>query len=202
MEKRAGVWVLFGIIVIGVFLAIGLGIYTYNNGGISDTNIINTQRLAKVEESENITDDALLNEVVETSLVDIKMSPSARIIEKRYYNKCDHLIREPKDIPIELINKSIEEVESYYLGWSIEECTNSEVIIYKEFEGICDEHYIIKDNGGVLSIYLEDEHGVQRWKEDTQIDTQYLPEKDIEEFKVGVRVVGKTNLYNFLEDYE
>ena len=43
---------------------------------------------------------------------------------------------------------------------------------------------------------------VEEWLEDTQIEVQYLPEEDAKDFEVGVKVVGKTNLNLFLEDYE
>ena len=203
MGNRVGIWFLVILMVIGIVLAITLGIYAYNNGGISEINIMNIEKLA---ETENVQEESEIrgreNELVATSVSSMKMSPNARVTEKRYYKKCDHLIREKKDIPVGLINQGEENVRSYYSNWKVEKCLNNEVVVYKEFEGICDEHYVIKDNNGILAIYRENDKNVQEWQEDTGIETQYLPEKDIEEFKVGVKVVGKTNLYNFLEDYE
>ena len=74
--------------------------------------------------------------------------------------------------------------------------------MYKEFKGICNEHYIVKEHNGVLGVYIENNENVQEWQEDTEIEVQYLPEEDIEDFKLGVRIVGKINLITFLEDYE
>ena len=207
MESKAGIWLLAILMVVGIALAITLGIYAYNNGGISETNIINEERLAEINEREEIENtnnenEVKQNELVATSVSKMKMSPNASVTEKRYYKKCDHLIREVKDIPIGLVNKGEEEIRSYYAEWKVEKCSNNEVVVYKEFEGICDEHYVIKDNNGILAIYRENDENVQEWQEDTSIETGYLPEKDIEEFKVGVKVEGKTNLYDFLEDYE
>ena len=204
MENKAGIWLLVILMIIGIVLAVTFGIYAYNNGGISETNIINTEKLAEIEnkveiEEENKTSE---NELVATSISSMKISPNASVVEKRYYKACDHLIREVKDIPVGLVNKGEEEIRSYYSNWKVEKCLNNEVIVYKEFEEICDEHYVIKDNNGVLAIYVENDENIQEWQEDTEIETGYLPEKDIEDFKVGVKVVGKTNLYNFLEDYE
>lgn len=204
MESKAGIWLLAILMLIGIVLAITLGIYAYNNGEISETNIINTEKLAEIEnikeiEEENKTSE---KELVATSASSMKISPNASVTEKRYYKACDHLIREVKDIPVGLVNKGEEDIRSYYSNWKVEKCSNNEVVVYKEFEGICDEHYVIKDNNGILAIYRENDENVQEWQEDTGIETQYLPEKDIEEFKVGVKVEGKTNLYDFLEDYE
>lgn len=202
MESKISIWLLITLMIIGIALAVTLGIYAYNNGSVSDTNIINTEKLAEIEERERTTSELKENELVTTSVATIKMSPNANVIEKRYYKACDHLIREEKEIPIGLVNKEEETVRSYYSDWRVEKYTNNEIIIYREYEGICDEHYVVKDNNGVLGIYVENDENVQVWQKDTEIETQYLPEKDIEEFKIGVKVVGKTNLYNFLEDYE
>ena len=103
---------------------------------------------------------------------------------------------------IETSNMSEEDVKKYYAGWNIEKYTPTEITIYKEFSGICNEHYIVKKNGDVLGIYIENDDGVEEWLEDTQIEVQYLPEEDAKDFEVGVKVVGKTNLNLFLEDYE
>lgn len=207
MENKTGIWLLVSLMIIGIVLASVLGIYAYNNGSISETNIINNEMLAEINEREEIKNikkenKQEQNELVATSVSNMKISPNASVTEKRYYKKCDHLIREVKDIPIGLVNKGEEEVKSYYSDWKVEKCSNNEVVVYKEYEGICDEHYVVKDNNGVLGIYIENDENIQEWQEDTSIETGYLPEKDIEEFKVGVKVEGKTNLYNFLEDYE
>lgn len=68
--------------------------------------------------------------------------------------------------------------------------------------GFCDEHYIVKESNGFISIYTVDKEGIQKLKEDTEISTMYLPEQDLENLKVGISIVGKMNLYSFLEDYE
>lgn len=202
MGNRASTWFFIILMIIGVVTAVGLGIYAYNVGGISDTNIVNTERLADIENEENNENLVVLNEVVTTSSAEQKISPNAIVIEKKYYKTCDHLIREIVDIPTQLVNQTEEEVKSYYSGWKVEKFSTTEIVVYKEFQGICNEHYVIKDHNGVLGIYTESDENVLEWQEDTEIGIQYLPEEDIEKFKAGVEVVGKINLYNFLEDYE
>lgn len=72
----------------------------------------------------------------------------------------------------------------------------------KNLIGLCDEHYIVKENNGFISIYTVDKEGIHKLKENTEISTMYLPEQDLENLKVGINIVGKMNLYGFLEDYE
>lgn len=201
MENRTKTWIWVVILILGIVFAIVMAIYTYNRGSISDVNIVNTQKLAEVENQENSYNE-MMNEVVETSSTNTNISPNAVVIQKRYYKGCDHLLRETVEIPEELINQDENSLKEYYSDWKVEQYSPTEIVIYKEFKGICNEHYVIKEHNGVLGIFVENDEKVQEWQEDTEIEVQYLPEEDIEEFKVGVRVVGKMNLITFLEDYE
>ena len=198
MDNKAKTWfVLIACIIIAAIL-FAFGAYVYNRKTARNDEPVNIEKLSQVEE---IKENSIYNEI-ETSTSESKVSPNAIVNEKRYYKKCDHLIRETVDIPEELVNMSEEDVKKYYAGWNIEKYTPTEITIYKEFSGICNEHYIVKKNGDVLGIYIENDDGVEEWLEDTQIEVQYLPEEDAKDFEVGVKVVGKTNLNLFLEDYE
>ena len=112
------------------------GIYAYNKGSISDTNVISDKRLAESSENEIQNINNIENKVVPTSIVNTKISPNAIIIEKRYYKDCDHLIREVVDIPKELINKTEEDVKESCLGWKLEGYSTTEIVLYKEFDRI------------------------------------------------------------------
>lgn len=200
MENRARTWFFIGCLLAVSAIAFGFGFYAYRNNNVSDMNMVNMQKLAEAEGQENVYNE--VNEVIETASTNVNVSPNAIVTEKRYYEACDHLIRENIDIPDELVNQGEEAVKEYYFGWKVEKYSPTEIVVYKEFKGICNEHYVVKEHDGVLGIYIEDEQKVQEWLEDTEIEVQYLPENDIEEFKIGVKVVGKVNLNTFLEDYE
>lgn len=195
-------WLIAGVIILGVILGILFGIYSYRQSGISNNNMIDIQKLADIEENTNEIGN-ILNETIQTSLnTQNKISPNAIITQKRYYKDCDHLIRENIEIPNELVNKTQEDIKKNYSDWKLESYSPTEIVLYKEFTGICDEHYVVKEHNGVIGIYTENNDGTQEWKEDTQILTQYLPDEDMQTLKIGVKVVGKKNLNEFLEDYE
>ena len=84
----------------------------------------------------------------------------------------------------------------------MEKKLKTEIVVYKEFEGICNEHYVIKEHDGVIGIFFQNNDGIEEWIEDTEIAMQYLPEQDIENLKAGIKVVGKMNLSSCLENYE
>ena len=201
MDNKAKNWFLMCAFIVGIILVVSSIIYIINKGNQSDINIIDSTEIS-VLENDTFSNTELENELVETSSGSDNISPNAIIIEKRYYEECDHLIRETVDVPEELVNQGEEELQEYYVGWTIEKYSATEITVYKEFSGYCNEHYIVKENNGILSVYTQDENGVQEWLEDTQIEVKYLPDEDVENFEVGVEVVGKSNLYEFLEDYE
>lgn len=184
------------IIALAIFLLIigvALGISVYNKNKTDNTNIVDNKKLA--EENE-------INNVVPTAVVEEKVSPNAKVIQKQYFTGCNHLLKETKDIPENLVNKNKEEVEKYYKDWNVDSFSKNEIIIYKEESGFCNQHYLIKEHNGVLGVYTIDGNGKITLKEDTEIQTMYLPEADLEKVKQGIEAVGNMELNSALEDFE
>lgn len=197
MRKK---WVMVSIIIAGIIIGGGIGVFFLGDDSTSETNMIDMQKLADSQNIQNV--EGNLNEAIETSSLKTNISPNAIIIEKRYYKACDHLIREVIDIPENLVNKTEADIKEVYKEWKLEGYSPTEIVVYKEFKGFCKEHYVVKENNGVIGIFIQDENNVLEWQEDTEIQTKYLPDEDLETLKVGVPIVGKTNLSSFLEDFE
>lgn len=200
MDKK---WIICIIItiIIGLSIGIGLAVYSSSNGETEDMDLLSEKELADSEETNsNILQNT--TNTVETSAIDANISPNAILIKKIYYEACDHLIREAEDIPEELVNKTEEDVKEAYSDWKVEEFSPTQIILYKTKSGNCGEHYFVQEHNGVIGIYTTDEYGVKKLQEDTEVSTQYLPEEDLSNLKAGIEIIGKTNLTEFLEDYE
>lgn len=191
-------------LIIAILLGIICGIATYifinfDSEKIKGTNItVETEVLAENKETFN----NLNVTSIETSTSEDLLSPNAIIIQKEYFKACDHLRREVQDIADDLINGTREDILEKYPDWDIEEYTPTEVILYKEDSGNCGEHYMVKNHYGVIGIYTINENEEEVFSEDTEISTKYLPEADVELLNEGVKIIGKTNLIEFLEDFE
>ena len=196
---RKGIAITLGIIAL-LLIGIAAGVYVYNQNKTQDSNILQGKELAS-EEQQNTNKE---NELVSTVAVEEKISPDCKIIQKQYFKGCDHLIKTEKDIEKEYINLTKQEFIEKYLSadWKLEKFSSDEIIIYQEKEGYCNEHYLVKEHNGVLGIYTLDENGQATFQEDTEIQTMYLPEMDIEKFKQGVEVIGEPELRTLLEDFE
>ena len=196
---RKGIAITLGIIAL-LLIGIATGIYVYNQNKTQDSNMLQQKELATEEQSNRNKE----NELVSTVAVEEKISPDCKIIQKQYSKGCDHLIKTEKDIEKEYINLTKQEFIEKYLSadWKLEKFSSDEIIIYQEKEGYCNEHYLVKEHNGVLGIYTLDENGQATFQEDTEIQTMYLPEMDIEKFKQGVEVIGEPELRTLLEDFE
>lgn len=191
-----------GIILIAmivVTLGFFAGKYLYDKKQRSNDNersIINDNVIA-LREEKNIQDKIL----VDSS--ETKITPNTKIIEKVYYTECNHLIVKDEKPDKEFINLNEEEFKTKMAGYDIQKFTTEEVIIYKEIDDFCNEHYLIKDDEGHLGIYQLDKNDKMKdLLELTEIPTDFLPEEDKEKIKNGLRVDTKEELSKIIEDFE
>lgn len=204
MDKNWLVYIVI-LIIIGLALGIGFSIYTNNKNETDRMDVLSEKELANNSNTrETIYQNDLVqnDNVIETSSYEEKISPNAMIVKKTYYEACDHLIRKNEDIPKELVNKTEADVEAMFPNWKIEEFSPTQITLYKTSSNNCGEHYFVQEHNGVIGIYITDQYGVKKLKEDTEISTQYLPEEDFQNLKAGVEIIGRTKLVEYLEDYE
>ena len=209
MDKKWIICIVIAI-VLGLGLGVGVALFSQARNKTEDTELLSEKELAGMEENsiqQNMMEgDSIVHEdeinAVETANTEDNISPNAIIVKKVYYEACDHLTRKVEDIPEELVNKTQSDIEEAFPGWTVEEYSPTEIVLYKTDKGNCGEHYFVQDHNGVIGIYTIDEYGVKTLKEDTEISTQYLPEADLENLKAGVEIIGHTKLIEFLEDYE
>ena len=199
MNKKTIFYILIGIIVSMVIISLIFIIIKSTKQELQGTDIKGEAELAEEKKEYEKTSDI---NVLETSITEIRMSPNAKVIKKTYFEICDHLIRLEEEIPNDLINGNENDVINYYKDWKVEKFSPTEIILYREEKKNCNEHYMVKEHYGVIGIYSINANGEEIFEEDTEISTKYLPETDIELLKKGVKIIGKTKLIEFLEDYE
>lgn len=141
-------------------------------------------------------------EEIETSGAEQKVSPNANLVIRKRYQDCGHTTKEIVEIPPEMVNKTQEEIEQEYPDFQLEGFSPQEVILLKNEEGFCKEHYMVKEKDGKLAIYSLDENDNPTLQEETEIATEYLPQEDVEMLKEGVKLYGKEQLNSYLEDFE
>jgi len=177
-----------------------IGIYLHKISKVNEEIAFEVEY--KKQENQNIIKVAE-NIIEETSSIENKTTPNTIIIEKKYYNDCEHLIQTKKKMKENLINKTESEFQIEYIGWEIQKFTTNEVVVYKEVNDFCNEHYLLKDSEGEIVVYLVDKYGKEKEiVKKTGIQTKYLSEVDIDNLKQGIKVYGNKELNQLLEDFE
>lgn len=140
--------------------------------------------------------------MIEANSAEEKISPNCSFTEKIYYKKCGHTTSQYLELPQDLVNETEEQLQEKYLDWKIQTFSSNEIILYQEKDGECGEHYLVKDKDGTVTIYQILEDGTEKEYETTGITTEYLTETDKINMKNGIRVNGKQELNQLIEDFE
>ena len=192
--------IFFGVVCL--LLSIGLGYYIYNS--IPEKEEPTQIALEKIEDEciEEMESLNVQNDVMAANTEERKVSPNAMLVIKKYYKGCEHTTKEYTDVPKELVNLNEQEVLEYYKEWELKGFSNNEIVIYREEEGQCNEHYVLKELNGNIGIYVVDEKGIEKLKEETKISVEYLHETDKEKLIAGIQVIGNEELNAIIEDFE
>lgn len=204
MKKSWIIILVVAIIIIGIIS----GLAIYNKNAKPKNNIVENE-INKVsekvtdectEEYEELERQAKLD--IETNSSEEKISPNCLVTLKRYYNECQHTINEYIDVPQNLVNGTQEDLEKEYTNWEIQKYSSNEIILYREFDSDCGQHFILRNDNGKIAIYKINEEMQEEVYEKTEISVEYLTETDKVEIQNGIRVNGVEELNQLLEDFE
>lgn len=174
--------------------------YRVTHIGALQNSVEENTTVAKVKEEKNEIENKL--ELLQTDANTEKTTPNTRMVLKKNYRECGHTINEYAQIPEEMVNKTQEEIELEYPEWKIEKFSSTQIELSKEVEGVCNEHYILRNKEGVVAIYKIDSQGKETLQETTAIATEYLTPDDLEKLESGICVYGEENLNAMIEDFE
>ena len=103
--------------------------------------------------------NSVIGETVDTNASDATVSPNAQVIITETYRKCGHTITKKEVAPREIINLTKDKVQEYYEDFNIESFTSNEIKLSKTYDGICAEHYVLKESDGYISISARNDIG-------------------------------------------
>ena len=172
---------------------------------VKENKLQNTKKEAKISEkvedecTEECTKETKIEEVVATKE---KVSANSQLIIKKYFKQCDHTINEYVELPQELVNMTKEQVQAHYPDWEVIGFEKGKIILYKEFDGVCGEHFKLRVENGKVVIYLVSQEGRESLYEKTNISSEYLTETDLINMQDGLEIYGKEELNKVIEDFE
>lgn len=201
MSKRWKIITLILLLILLVSIGIGIAI-SKNKDDDNEINIGNYIAEEKVEDecTEEYKEQQNLTTVSST---EEKVSANSIMVLKKYYKACEHTLNEYVELPQELVNMTKEQVQAQYPDWEIIGFSPEQLILYKEFEGECGEHFRLKVEDGKVVIYLVQPDGSQTLYEKTNISSEYLTETDLLNMQGdGLEIFGKEELNMIIEDFE
>lgn len=194
---RKSEYISYAIITSIVAITLGIILHVYNDTKLEKASI------KQVEEFNILTNITKIENIAkETATSTEKTTPNTEYIYETYYQKCGHSEVTKEKISKDDVNKNEDEIKEKYIGWQIKSFSQSEVYLYKEVEKICENHYVVKQNDGKVTIYSVNQDGSETFKEQTEILTKYLPEEDIQLLEKGIKANNETELKEILSDYE
>lgn len=199
------IWMIILIILV-ILIGIVVGRLIYNNNvKLANKNNIIQNEINIV--SEKVTDDCTeeyqeVQEEIATNSQEEKISPNCLLILKKYYDECNHTINEYVDVPQDLVNGTEEDLKKEYPYWQIEKYSNNEIILYKEFNSNCGQHFVLREDEGKITVYKINENNEEETYEKTEISVEYLSETDKGKISEGIKVNGIEELNQLLEDFE
>ena len=199
------VWII-GLIIAIIIIGIILGIFIYNK------NANNNKQSSIVKNEINIVSEKVTDECteeyqnsekeIETDSQEEKISPNCLLTLKKYYEECNHTINEYVDIPQDLVNGTEEDLKNEYPYWQVEKYSSNDIILYKEFNSNCGQHFVLREDNGKITVYKINENNEEKVYENTLISVEYLSETDKIKISEGIRVNGIEELNQLLEDFE
>lgn len=159
---------------------------------------INIVKSEKISKEKNITNEITIT----TSSIEEKLSPNAIFGLKKFYDECGHYEYEEVELPIELVNLTKQQIEDFYDNWEIEEFSENKLVLVKEINGYCNNHFLVKLDDNYINIYKLTTIGNLKLYKSTTISREFLPENDISTLEEGIMIYGMDKIIEVLEDYE
>lgn len=115
------------------------------------------------------------NEKIAVNTSEEKISVNTIIKKVTYYSNCNHnielIIKDKK----KYINMTKEMLQKEFPDWEIKEFNRDNVILYKEEDDFCNEHFLVKDEDGYVTIYtIDNNENILELLDKTDISTKYL----------------------------
>ena len=174
--------------------------------------VTKSNKTSKIADNNNYISEKIEDECTEeyveehnttaVTSVEERVSANAILILKKYYIQCDHTINEYVELPKELVNMTKDEVQKHYPDWEVIGFEKGKVILYKEFDEVCGEHFKLRVENGKVVVYIVDTDGKESLYEKTNISSEYLTKTDLINMQDGLEIYGKEELNQIIEDFE
>lgn len=191
--KKYVILFLIGILLFELTFYVALKYFYDTNEEFVESEVQKVRKLDQVADIE---------EVEQTSFEEEKIGQNAKLIIIESYSNCSHKTETITEVDSDMVNLNEADFEDEYSEYKLRSFSRDEIIVEKENEGICNEHFKIAMGEDFIEVFKLDSDGEEQLYLVTGISRDYLAEDDIQKLNKGIEVYGKGNINSKLEDYE
>lgn len=142
-----------------------------------------------------------IENTITVSIDKVKLSPNAEMVIKKNFTLCGHTTVNRMQVPKDLINYTEEDIAQKYTGWKIEKFTQEEIVLSKDIEANCEEHYVLKIEDNKLKLYNQLTKDKSTYIDEINVQLELLPSLEIAKLVQGVEIYGDEELNNVVDSY-
>ena len=86
-----------------------------------------------------------------------------------------------------MVNKTREELQNMYPDFTIEEFSETNIVLQKQEEGRCDEHFVVKDENSNIMIYKENQESTSKESKIQESELKTLKDIDFDIEKLALK---------------
>ncbi|MGE5473632.1 MAG: BofC C-terminal domain-containing protein [Ignavibacteriales bacterium] len=158
------------------------------------------QNLQKDTTPKTVSPQSFNTEVQGNRPEDNIIRPGAIIIIEKKYTKCGHVSSTQIDAPEDMVNLNESQFKLVFKNWNVSLFSPEKVILSKEIQTKCMNHFILKEKDGFIAVYYQESINGISLKEVTSISVENLPQKEKSRLKEGIKIESVQDLAQTLED--
>ncbi|HHY03849.1 MAG TPA: hypothetical protein GX534_01500 [Thermoanaerobacterales bacterium] len=173
------------IIIVGLFVVVGFAFgYLKTFFSFKEPGQIN--KMEEVQENVSLSKEATIN-------------PNTKIIYITYCTKCGHKMINESSADEKLIGMTKDELKKHLIDWNIESFSSDEVVLNRQVDTICDQHYYIGIQDGFVALFNGIPGEVSKAVETTDILADTLREEDRALLEKGLVITSKDEFLKIRE---
>jgi len=139
-------WAILMVIIIAI-IGFLMGIYLHRVSSVNrrtERDYAETKKYEEDVQIAEIIEQGLLT-AIEASQREERTSPGCMVTMRTFYKDCEHALENTAIIEEQFVNLNEEEFRKEHADWEIQEFTSNSIVIYREINDFCGEHYRIRD---------------------------------------------------------
>ncbi|TYP48700.1 BofC C-terminal domain-containing protein [Thermosediminibacter litoriperuensis] len=128
-----------------------------------------------------------------------KLNPGAKIVFVTRYRGCGHELQKENSADDKFLGYTKTQLQEEFKEWKVESFSSSQVILKREVDGICENHYYIGLYDGYVALFQGEPGKNSKVLEKTDIPAEILKEEDRRLLENGIIINSRDEFLKIRE---